>query len=168
MQDFNAKAATAGQVLEELGVAFQRRSDGTIFVPGDLDLSRRALTALPDLSTVEVAGNFWCNGNALVSLRGSPYKVGGSYYCCENQLVSLAGAPETVGGGFYCQDNLLPSMTGGPRTVGDTVSCFRNPMTSLEGMPQTFHWMCSDFGGFPASSAVPERFRHAPTVSVRI
>ena len=163
MQDvFNAKAAEAEQVLESLGVAFERRPDGALFVPGNLNLSGRGLTALPDLSKVEVGGTVWCSDNALTSLRGAPAKVGGSFYCTNNQLVTLEGAPQTVGGGFYCQDNKLPSLQGGPQVVGDTVSCFHNPMESLAGQPQKFRWMCSDFGGFPNASAIPDRYRTAP------
>jgi hypothetical protein len=160
--NFNAKAAEAEQVLEGLGVAFERRPDGVLFVPGNLDLSRRDLTALPDLSRVEVGGTFWCSDNALTSLRGSPSKVGGSFYCTGNQLVTLAGAAQEVGGGFYCQDNKLASLEGGPQTVGETVSCFHNPMASLAGQPQKFRWMCSDFGGFPSASAIPDRYRQTP------
>lgn len=165
--DFNAKAAEAEQVLKTLGVAFEARNDGTLFVPGNLDLSRRGLTSLPDLSRVEVGGTVWCGDNALRSLRGSPFRVGGSFYCTNNALVTLEGAPQTVGGGFYCQDNNLPSLAGGPQSVGDTFSCFRNKLENLEGLPQRFRWTCPDFGGFPSVGEAPARHRHVAATPVK-
>jgi hypothetical protein len=158
--DFNAKAATAAQVLDELGINFQQRDDGTLFVLGNLALNGRGYAALPDLSRVEVGGTVWVSDNGLTSLRGAPYKVGGSFYCTGNALVTLEGAPQDVGGGFYCQDNNLASLAGGPQMVGGTFSCFHNRLESMEGVPQRFNWICSDFGGYKSAADVPRR--HAP------
>jgi hypothetical protein len=165
-QGFNAKAATAEQTLEQLGIDYQRRDDGTLFVPGNLALNGRGLATLPDLSRVEVGGTVWCSDNHLRSLLGSPYKVGGSFYCTGNGLVTLEGAPQSVSGGFYCQDNNLPSLAGGPKEVGGTFSGFRNKLESLEGVPQKFNWICSDFGGYKTGGEVPQRHRPAaPTAA---
>ncbi len=46
-------------------------------IKGDLDLSNKGLTKLPDLSKVIVEGDFDCFGNQLTSLEGAPQKVGG-------------------------------------------------------------------------------------------
>jgi hypothetical protein len=49
----------------------------------------------------KVSGNFYCDGNQLRTLEGSPREVGGGFYCFENPLISLEGAPEVIRGEFY-------------------------------------------------------------------
>ena len=70
-------------------------------IEGDLDLSNKGLTELPDLSEVVVNGDFSCANNKLTSLKGAPKEVGGDFSCAHNQLTSLEGAPKEVGGDFY-------------------------------------------------------------------
>lgn len=53
-------------------------------IQGSIDLRRFNLTELPDLSDVHVAGNFDCEGNHLMSLKGAPASVGGSFFCGDN------------------------------------------------------------------------------------
>ena len=50
--------------------------DGFV-IKGDLDLSGKGLTKLPDLSKVIVEGSFRCQNNQLTSLQGAPQEVGG-------------------------------------------------------------------------------------------
>ena len=85
---------------------------------GDVGLSRLHLTELFDLSDVEVTGDFNCNGNSLISLKGSPHTVGKSFRCHSNNLTSLKGGPHTVGYDYYCDGNNLRSLEGIPKTVG--------------------------------------------------
>ena len=124
---------------------------------GDVWLSNKGLSKLPDLSKVIVRGNFNCSDNKLTSLegaprevrrtfrcdynrltslKGAPKKVGGSFACNYNLLTSLEGAPREVGGLFWCQQNFLTSLKGAPREVGGDFMCFRNHLTSLEGAPK--------------------------------
>jgi hypothetical protein len=105
-------------------------------IKGNLDLSYKDLTALPDLSNVVVAGSFYCFKNQLTSLKGAPKKVGGDFFCCSNQLTSLEGAPQKVDGDFTCFSNLLDSLEGAPQKVGGDFICSNNQLISLENGPQ--------------------------------
>jgi hypothetical protein len=60
------------QALVNWGVDYIKRKDGTLFVPGNLNVSNRDMTELPDLSNVVVEGNFSCMHNRLTSLKGAP------------------------------------------------------------------------------------------------
>ncbi len=115
-------------------------------VNGNLDLSDMDLTELPDMSTVSVTGDFYCDDNQLTSLAGAPQSVGGGFYCGNNQLTSLAGAPQSVGGGFDCCNNQLTSLQGAPQSVGGDFDCRHNQLTSLAGAPQSVggDFDCSD------------------------
>jgi len=158
---FNGDASAlsdAEKALNSWGIDYTKRADGSLFVPGSLDLSNKGLTSLPDLSNLSVGGDFycysnqltslagapqsvgggfWCNDNELTSLAGAPQSVGGDFSCGENQLTSLAGAPQSVGGGFWCSDNELTSLAGAPQSVGGDFSCSKNQLTSLAGAPQS-------------------------------
>src|SRR6185295_2835682 len=85
----------AEQVLKSWGIAYEKQPDGSILVPGDLNISTKGLTRLPDLSCVSVGGSFWCQNNPLASLEGAPQSVGGDFYCPNNHLTSLKGAPQS-------------------------------------------------------------------------
>ncbi len=153
--------------MAELNDKFEFEQDGKMYnlynlpdgfvIEGDVHLSEKGLTELPDLSKVtvkgdfscndnqltsltgaprEVGGDFWCGNNQLTSLEGAPQKVGGGFWCYDNQLTSLTGAPQEVGGDFYCNNNQLNSLTGAPREVGGDFWCFDNQLTSLTGAPQ--------------------------------
>ena len=107
--------------------------DGFV-IKGDLDLSDKGLTKLPDLSKVIVEGSFLCQNNQLTSLEGAPQKVGGDFDCGYNQLTSLQGAPQEVGGAFLCSNNQLTSLQGAPQKVGGNFRCKNNQLTSLQGI----------------------------------
>jgi hypothetical protein len=81
------------QMLFDMNLAFKRENGKTV-VLGDVYLSGRNLTALPDMSSVEVRGNFYCNGNKLKSLEGAPHTVKGTFECQDNNLSLLEGAPK--------------------------------------------------------------------------
>jgi hypothetical protein len=73
-----------------------------VIFEGDLDLVNNNLTEFPRfLSKTKVKGNFWCDGNKLTSLKGSPRKVGGSFSCTNNPLKSFEGGPMSVGGNSW-------------------------------------------------------------------
>lgn len=179
---FNEAAApgdtrTLEKILTDWSVDFQKRDDGTLFVPGDFDISHFKVDALPDLTAVEVAGNFHCFDNNLTSLKGAPRKVGGSFDCSENQLTSLEGAPASVGMNFYCHKNKLTSLEFAATDVGNAFRCDQNRLTSLKGAPEKvsglfwcqgnlltdleyapklFRVLNSDFGEYKSWSEVPE------------
>jgi hypothetical protein len=139
-QQFNSKQArlvsAAEKALGEWEIDFVAQADGSLLVPGDLDISGKGLESLPDLSNVIVDGDFACHENKLTSLKGAPQKVHRGFYCGLNQLTSLEHAPKKVGGTFMCQGNLLTSLKGGPREVGGGYECANNQLTTLEGAPR--------------------------------
>ncbi|MBE6451528.1 MAG: hypothetical protein E7016_06160, partial [Alphaproteobacteria bacterium] len=97
-------------------------------IKGDLDLSDKGLTELPDLSEVVVKGDFCCYNNKLTSLEGAPKEVGGVFKCNANNLTSLKGAPQRVGGRFDCLFNQLTSLEGAPQEVGGDFDCDKNQL----------------------------------------
>lgn len=125
----------AEKALTAWGIPFVPQDDGSILVPGDLDISARDLQTLPDLTRVIVGGDFACHENRLTSLKGAPRKVCGGFYCGINKLTSLEGAPEEVPGAFLCQGNLLTSLEQGPKKVGGQYNCSNNRLASLQGAP---------------------------------
>ena len=62
--------------------------DGFV-IKGDVNLRRKCLTELPDLSKVIVKGDFCCDCNQLTSLKGAPKEVGGNFGCTLNMLKNL-------------------------------------------------------------------------------
>ena len=115
-------------------------------IKGNVDLSNKGLTKLPDLSKVIVEGHFSCSDNQLTSLAGAPLEVGGHFNCRNNQLTSLQGAPQKVGGSFNCRINQLTSLAGSPQKVGGDFICNNNKLTSLTGAPREVggDFECSD------------------------
>jgi hypothetical protein len=94
-QSVTPSRSEAEQALTSWGIEYERQADGTLLVPGDLDISKKGLTRLPDLSSVSVGGDFSCSNNQLTSLEGAPQSVGEYFSCANNQLTSLEGAPRT-------------------------------------------------------------------------
>jgi hypothetical protein len=178
-----AQRSTAEQALQGWGIAYEPQPNGTLLVPGDINIAGKSLTQLPDLSCVVVSGDFicssngltsligapaavnglfFCEGNQLTSLAGAPAEVGRSFYCHLNQLSSLEGAPAVIGENLFCNENQLISLTGAPAAIGGTLSCYKNPLTSLAGAPQKFEKLASDFGHFLSWDQIPERLRLSP------
>ena len=81
------------QMLFDMNLAFKREGGKTV-VLGDVYLSGRGLTRLPDFSSLEVRGNFYCNDNLLTSLRGAPHTVKGTFECQGNKLDLLEDSPK--------------------------------------------------------------------------
>jgi len=79
---------------------------GLIDVNGHIFLMNLKLISIP-FKFWKVSGDFYCEGNQLTSLEGSPQIVG-SFYCFDNQLTSLVGCPEIVEY-FYCKGNKIKS-----------------------------------------------------------
>ena len=134
----------AEQALRSWGIEYKKQPDGTLFVPGNLDISSKGLRVLPGLSTVSVTGYFSCSDNLLTSLEGVPHTVGSGFHCSGNRLTSLEGAPQTVGGGFTCSGNRLTSLKGAPQSVTGNFYCDNDQLTSLKGAPHTIggHFYC--------------------------
>lgn len=83
-----------------------------------------------------INGNFSCNDNQLISLKGCPHTVNGLFNCSYNNLNSLEGGPHTVNGVFDCSENHLVNLVGGPTFVNDTYYCDYNKINDLLGIPE--------------------------------
>jgi hypothetical protein len=83
-----------------------------------------------------VSGSFWCQGNHLTTLSGSPNEVCGNFICSGNKLATLHGAPNKVADNFLCDVNFLTSLDGSPQKVGGVFDCSNNRLNSLEGAPK--------------------------------
>ena len=55
----------------------------------------------------KVSEDFYCSGNQLRTLEGSPREVGGSFYCYRNPLISLEGVPEVIEGNFLFKNTIF-------------------------------------------------------------
>ncbi len=98
--------------------------DLTVDVGGGVDISYRNLAMIPVQFGV-VNGNFNCNTNGLISLKGAPHACG-DFRCSWNQLTSLDGAPRACGE-FWCSGNHLTSLDGAPETCQKIVCIQGNP-----------------------------------------
>jgi hypothetical protein len=86
---------------------------------------------------VDVRRNFYCYSQGLEDFLGIRFgKVGGDFYCWGNQLRTLEGSPGEVGGDFYCWGNQLRTLEGSPGKVSGSFYCYENPLISLEGAPK--------------------------------
>jgi hypothetical protein len=113
--------------------------NGLVSVVGSVDLEKKC-EKLP-VSFDLVSGNFYCAGNHLITLEGSPRRVGDTFFCYNNQLTTLEGGPKWVQGDFGCHNNNLTNLEGAPMHVGG-FSCEFNELTTLKGAPT---WISGDF-----------------------
>jgi hypothetical protein len=82
-----------------------------------------------------VTGNFYCYGNELTSLEGSPHTVGGVFFCYQNKLTSLEHCPTSVGNNFSCNDNDITNLDFIPDHIGGKFTCSNNPIgTMVDGV----------------------------------
>ena len=95
--------------LEEMNIPVNRyeiNKDLTININGDLYLWNKNINKFPDYIKFNIIyGNFACDRNQLISLKGCPYIVEGNFYCTMNKLTSLEGCPKIVKGIFNCRKN---------------------------------------------------------------
>ena len=102
-----------------------------------LDKYTRGRWSVNSEGLVDVLGSFYCHSQGLEDFLGIRFgKVSISFYCYGNQLRTLEGSPREVGGSFYCRNNQLRTLEGSPRVVGGDFYCSRNPLISLEGAPE--------------------------------
>ena len=108
---------------------------------GDLNLSGKNLTVLPNLSTTTVMGKFNCSNNLLKSLEGSP-KYAKFYDCSQNwQLITLRGTPQKVEE-FHCAicPRLL-SLDYGPE-YARIYNINSNPqLKNIQGLPNELDYL---------------------------
>ena len=121
-------------ICKKFGIKNYTINEDSVDVDGNVKLYDKGLTKIP-LKFGKVSGYFYCHGNKLISLEGSPLSVGGDFSCQYNQLKSLEGSPLSVGGNFNCSHNQLKSLEGSPLSVGGHFSCSFNQLNSLSGAP---------------------------------
>lgn len=153
--------ASAEKALSDWFYKFERQPDGRLLVQGNIDIARKNLTELPDLSCVIVTGNFYCQDNHLTSLKGAPGEVRGGFWCNGNSLQSLEYSPKGIKGQYVCHDNKLTSLKHAPEEIGGDFSCAGNRLTCFEGAPKKFNKLMTGVGIFSSWDEVPEKFRYS-------
>jgi hypothetical protein len=150
--------------LRDWNIAYEKTPEGRLRINGNLDISNKHLSVLPDFSEVEVTGSFDCSHNTISSLAGSPYKVGKHMNCDETNIRDLEGAPRTVGGDFTCRSYFLLTLRGGPERVGGTMNVKRDysELANLFGAPREFGKLKSRFGTYRAWADIPPNLRNDP------
>ena len=93
--------------------------EGLVDVQGSFLCGGQELEDFLGIRFGKVSGNFWCDGNQLRTLEGSPREVSGSFWCSRNQLRTLEGSPRKVDVSFYCSRNPLISLEGAPEMIKD-------------------------------------------------
>jgi hypothetical protein len=78
----SGEISEAEESLKAWNVKYEKQPDGTLVVPGNLDIGGKGLSRLPDLSAVVIKGNFLCRYNNIATLEGAPQSVGGNYSVC--------------------------------------------------------------------------------------
>jgi hypothetical protein len=87
----------AEMVLRDFGLALTRNDDGSLCARGAFDVSDQSWPALPDLSMVDLEGDFNCRDNCLTSLKGLPRTITGTLDCRGNpDLLVFGDAPSNV------------------------------------------------------------------------
>jgi hypothetical protein len=114
-------------------------SDGTYDYDDDLRFHYMNLNSLTEIPIIfrNVNGNFICDSNNLINLKGAPSFVGGDFTCSYNKLTSLEGSPSKVGGHFWCTNNQLISLQYIPSVIGGHFNCAFNNLISLQYAPST-------------------------------
>lgn len=122
-------------ICEKYGIEnYTINKDGSIDVDGDVNLGKKNLVKIP-LNFKNVIGNFMCDNNNLLSLKGSPVSVGGQFSCSFNLLKSLKYSPKEVGGDFDCYNNQLMNLKNCPEIIkGQFFDCSNNKIKSLDDL----------------------------------
>ena len=72
----------------------------------------------PDTGLIDVLGSFSCKDKGLYNLKDIRFgRVSLYFFCNGNNLKTLDGSPREVGAGFWCQNNPLISLEGAPLKV---------------------------------------------------
>ncbi len=111
-------------------------NEGLVDIKGSFYCQNQGLEDFRGIRFGKVSEDFYCDGNQLRTLEGSPREVGENFWCYGNQLRTLEGSPREVGRGFYCFRNQLRTLEGSPRKVSGIFNCSHNPLISLEGAPE--------------------------------
>jgi hypothetical protein len=109
---------------------------GQISVEGHVRMDKSRWVKHLPVHFLTVDGDFDCDHNILLSLKGSPRVVHGDCNFEHNMLKSLEGAPDHVGGNFLCNNNMLRSLKHAPDHVDGEFICSQNYLTDLQGLPE--------------------------------
>lgn len=147
-------------------------SDGSVDVDGDVSLKyrllklekkwfRSKLDKIP-LKFGRVSGNFYCYGNNLTTLEGSPRYIGGEFDCSNNKLTSLVGGPEVVIKTYRANRNQINSFEGFPDDFESSVVFGDNPVQNILNQFPRNLWnraikLITDYDAIWNGEVVPER-----------
>jgi hypothetical protein len=83
--------------VRDFGLTLTRRDDGTLGAKGLFDMSGLETSKMPNLTIVDLDGNFDCRDNELRSLAGLPRTITGHIDCRDNPYLEVLGdAPDNV------------------------------------------------------------------------
>jgi hypothetical protein len=92
--------------------------DLSIDVNESVHLNNKDLTKLP-LKFNKIMGSFYCDGNKLQTLKGSPVYIDGYFDCGNNKLSDLKYGPNYVGGYYRCNFNPIKNYDYFPDYLGN-------------------------------------------------
>jgi hypothetical protein len=115
-------------------------SKGLVDIKGGFLGDREGLEDFLGIRFGKVSGYFYCYGNQLKNLEGSPRKIGGDFWCFGNQLRTLDGAPREVGGHFFCSGNPLISLEGAPEMIKKGYFRFKDTFFNYN-LQSFLHWI---------------------------
>lgn len=105
--------------------------DLSLDVDGNVDLNgKKGLMGLP-LNFNYVSGDFRCDMNFLITLKGSPKKVDGHFVANTNNLTSLKHVPKYIGKDLYAVKNDIVTFGDVPEYVGGDFYMRLNPIFTL-------------------------------------
>lgn len=98
--------------LDDMGIKkYIINDDLTVDVNNSVYLTNAFVPKFPVQFGI-IKGDFYCNSNRLISLKGAPYEVKGTFNCGDNQLTNLD----------YC-----------PKIIGNILNIYLNPIATLKG-----------------------------------
>jgi len=131
---------------------------GVVFneIHGFFNCSGNYLDTLEGWCPRKVYGNFICNNNDILSLKGCPEYIFGDFNISYNKIENIDYFPNLIDGDFSIQsnkltnitgmsnisgnitvsDNSLESLNGSPHTINGRFKCLNCDLTSLEGGPK--------------------------------
>lgn len=110
------------------------RDDGIVDVDGNVNISHKSLEVIP-IQFGHVSGNFSCQNNKLITLKGCPITIDGNFSCASNEIFLLNHSPKEVGGHYFCNNNKLISLKGIPKKINGTFMCAQNSLKTLKYGP---------------------------------
>jgi hypothetical protein len=116
---------------------YRINEDLSVDVKGLVDFSHKNLKNIP-VKFNDVDGSFYCNGNQLTSLLGSPRSVSGQFSCGGNLLINYQYMPEYIGDSFFCSGKISLDDLIYTEFEGDFIHQYRNVQDKIESFSSLY------------------------------